>query len=170
MYIYNYNPVTGEFLGASLADENPLQSGQYLIPANATDIEPPVPGKNEMAVFSAGSWSIQPDFRGQVLYNTETGAAVQITVIGAMSGNLTALKPSDNSSWNGSAWVFDSAKALKTIRSKRNALLSACDWTQLPNSPLTTAKVTEWATYRQVLRDFPGNCDPAAPVWPVQPE
>lgn len=40
------------------------------------------------------------------------------------------------------------------LRSIRNNLLQQCDWTQLPDSPLTDAKRAEWATYRQALRDI----------------
>ena len=43
------------------------------------------------------------------------------------------------------------------VRSERNALLSASDWTQLPDSALSDSKKTEWATYRQALRDVPAN-------------
>jgi len=39
------------------------------------------------------------------------------------------------------------------IREKRNALLAASDWTQAADSPLSDEKKTEWATYRQELRD-----------------
>jgi len=42
-------------------------------------------------------------------------------------------------------------------RAERDRLLSACDWTQLADSPLTSEKKLEWATYRQALRDLPDN-------------
>jgi hypothetical protein len=53
------------------------------------------------------------------------------------------------------------------VRQQRNELLSACDWTQLPDSP---ADHEAWATYRQELRDvtaqegFPWNVS-----WPTEP-
>ena len=40
------------------------------------------------------------------------------------------------------------------IREKRNNLLIASDWTQMPDSPLSSTKKTEWATYRQNLRNL----------------
>ena len=40
------------------------------------------------------------------------------------------------------------------IRTRRNELLSKCDWTVLVDSPLTEEKKTEWLTYRQELRDI----------------
>jgi len=44
--------------------------------------------------------------------------------------------------------------ALDSLRNIRNQALLECDWTQLPNAPLTEAKKTEWETYRQSLRDI----------------
>lgn len=45
------------------------------------------------------------------------------------------------------------------VRSKRNILLINSDWTQLSDSPLDADKVSEWATYRQALRDLTDNLD-----------
>lgn len=56
------------------------------------------------------------------------------------------------------------------LRGERNELLKQSDWTQVLDSPLTDAKKTEWATYRQALRDLPSTTtDFANPVWPSQP-
>ena len=61
------------------------------------------------------------------------------------------------------------APLLKEIRTKRNALLSACDWTQLSDAP--DEKKADWAAYRQALRDLPNqpNFDPENVNWPVAP-
>lgn len=59
---------------------------------------------------------------------------------------------------------------IRDMKSKRNDLLLKCDWTQLPNSPLSETKKQEWDTYRQALRDLPANTtDPENPVWPTPP-
>jgi hypothetical protein len=53
------------------------------------------------------------------------------------------------------------------VRQQRNELLSACDWTQLPDSP---ADHEVWATYRQELRDVTSQEGfPWDVVWPEQP-
>tara|TARA_R110000737_G_C14523995_1_gene475925 strand:+ start:139 stop:528 length:390 start_codon:yes stop_codon:yes gene_type:complete len=57
---------------------------------------------------------------------------------------------------------------------KRNALLEASDWTQFSDSPLTSTKKSQWATYRQALRDLPQSHSKAESlddiIWPIQPE
>ena len=41
------------------------------------------------------------------------------------------------------------------IRTYRNQLLVGCDWTQLPDAPLTLDEKQAWSAYRQTLRDLP---------------
>jgi len=54
------------------------------------------------------------------------------------------------------------------IRSDRNALLSASDWTQLPDVPETIKN--SYAIYRQELRDIPQqNGFPTNITWPTKP-
>ena len=60
--------------------------------------------------------------------------------------------------------------AMANIKSTRNQLLSACDWTQMPDVNFT--KKTLWATYRQLLRDLPTTItDPRTfTEWPHNPD
>lgn len=56
------------------------------------------------------------------------------------------------------------------LRARRDALLAASDWTQVPDAPLSAAARKKWATYRQQLRDLPAKTkDPANPSWPKPP-
>lgn len=67
---------------------------------------------------------------------------------------------------------IDAAKAqtdMRILRGERNALLTASDWTQAVDAPLTDAKKAEWRTYRQALRDITDTSDPANVTWPSQP-
>jgi hypothetical protein len=41
LIVYLYNENTGGYIGTELADESPLEPNVYLLPANATQIEPP---------------------------------------------------------------------------------------------------------------------------------
>lgn len=55
----------------------------------------------------------------------------------------------------------------KALRTKRDGLLTASDWTVLSDSPTSTAA---WKTYRQALRDLPANTtDPTDVDWPTPP-
>ena len=60
--------------------------------------------------------------------------------------------------------------AMANIRATRNQLLKDCDWTQAIDC--TIAKKTEWATYRQALRDLPsGITEPRTfSAWPNNPD
>lgn len=55
------------------------------------------------------------------------------------------------------------------VRADRNQRLASCDWTQLPDSPLSNEEKAQWATYRQALRDVTQQSDPFAIVWPTAP-
>lgn len=56
------------------------------------------------------------------------------------------------------------------VRAQRNALLSACDWTQLTDAPLSEAQREAWGAYRQALRDIPQQSGfPWSVTWPTQP-
>jgi len=49
--VYNYDPQTGEFIGAEEAERNPLAPGEFLMPAHSTTIAPPQPRSFHAAVF-----------------------------------------------------------------------------------------------------------------------
>lgn len=55
-------------------------------------------------------------------------------------------------------------------RAKRAGLLRQSDWTQLPDVPLTAAQKSDWAAYRQALRDVTAQPTfPQSVTWPVPP-
>ena len=62
------------------------------------------------------------------------------------------------------------ARVGASVRQNRDKALAACDWTVLTDSPLTTAKKTEWKTYRQALRDITSaEGFPHDVTWPSEP-
>ena len=57
-----------------------------------------------------------------------------------------------------------------SVRADRDRKLAASDWTVLTDSPLTTAKKTEWKTYRTALRDISAaEGFPHTMEWPTEP-
>jgi hypothetical protein len=93
----------------------------------------------------------------------------QITVLYADElGNYYETPPEDSE-------VQDSpsvSQAMDNVRSHRNALLTASDWTQIADSPLSDTQRTQWRVYRQALRDYPSLVNVplwSAPDWPTPP-
>lgn len=61
--------------------------------------------------------------------------------------------------------------AMAQIRGDRNRLLARSDYTQIPDNP--NPKKSDWATYRQALRDLPATVtgDPRTfTAWPKDPD
>ncbi len=70
--------------------------------------------------------------------------------------------------WATKAWEnLPDEQVFASIRAKRNKLLDDSDWTQLSDVSLVTK--TDWVTYRQALRDIPGQADPFNIIWPAAP-
>ena len=66
------------------------------------------------------------------------------------------------------AWpAVRDAVAWDGVRSERDLLLAASDWTQVADAPVDQQA---WAVYRQKLRDIPQDfASPDAVVWPEAP-
>lgn len=92
--------------------------------------------------------------------------------------NITEGIPSfNNDSWI-QTWLISNATEEEIVqrtvvrasdmRMERNERLAACDWTQLPDTPVNDLA---WATYRQILRDVTSQIDfPWSIVWPEPPQ
>lgn len=91
MIIYNYHPITKEFVSSSEADPDPLEPGAYLIPANATEIVPPlgIPAEHAAIFSPITGWSVVPDLRGQTFYDANRNAVV-INTLGDAPAGLSA--------------------------------------------------------------------------------
>lgn len=61
------------------------------------------------------------------------------------------------------------AEQAKSVRDQRDILLAKTDWTQVDDSPFSNVIKSQWATYRQALREVPAQ--PLFPwiiEWPVK--
>jgi hypothetical protein len=59
MKIYHYNPVTLQYIGEGLADQDPLEQGKWLVPANATLVNPLPTQDSKTIHFVNGQWVYQ---------------------------------------------------------------------------------------------------------------
>ena len=88
----------------------------------------------------------------------------------AVMGKKAILDPVKVAAYNAQLAADATAKAWADLRAERDRKLLATDYTQLPDAPLTAQQKTDYATYRQALRDLPANTvDPNNPSWPVEP-
>ena len=88
------------------------------------------------------------------------------------NGQLVDMPPKPNGEfefdYKTETWEPNVQMQWAMVKSQRNQLLAASDWTQLPDVPLATKEA--WATYRQALRDITNQPDPFTIQWPAQPE
>ena len=68
-------------------------------------------------------------------------------------------------------WIPNNVSAINEILNVRQQNLVACDWTQIPNGPLTEQQQQAWAVYRQELRDITTQSGyPFNVIWPTPPQ
>jgi len=91
--------------------------------------------------------------------------------INCTTGEVTIVDFTDEEKAAAVKMAEDADKDFTNIRASRNQRLAGSDWTQGADSPLTDAKKTEWATYRQELRDYPSTASKVSELgaWPVEP-
>ena len=128
-----------------------------------------------------------PDYSGESGYTIVECTDEDVeTRLGQLNDYITSVPTVYNIKWSdekvdGSHFTGDDdakdarllAEEWKEIREKRDILLANSDWTQGGDTPLTSAKKTEWATYRTKLRDIPKDQKDkttyASITWPSEP-
>ena len=82
--------------------------------------------------------------------------------------------PNDYYDWIDYSWSFSSSRFWDHIRGLRDMDMARSDWTQASDSPLSTSLKESWVTYRQALRDVPGDYPDATSIedieWPTEPQ
>lgn len=107
--IYHAHPVTGEFLGKGVADPDPLDPDNWLVPGFAyRDAPPKVPAQHAARrTNDRSAWELIEDYRGTV-YNTDTGQPEVYAQLGALPAGLApSPRPSAYHCWSGTGWVLD---------------------------------------------------------------
>lgn len=126
--IYFYSAETGEFQGEGIANESPVEPGEFVLPPFATFDPVPATGEQEVALCLAeggivpvdgdrGAWQVKPDWRGVPLWSISTGEPVLMTLPGVAPAEIgaTDIERADPTTvWGGAGWV---TKPMKLIYS-----------------------------------------------------
>lgn len=199
MDIYNYHPLTGEYLGTGVADDNPLVPEEPIVPGFATPISPPDWQALRVRVYRSaagtapqnwqeGSWTLVPDYRGVPLFRTADGSVYQLGEEYSGLGDLPRFltdeqRPTAAHVWLNDEWTLDQAletsQLTATATAKRDALLAEADSEMQPlidsfflgeNTPEEDAKRLALSQYRKALRALSGQAGfPRTINWPVKP-
>ena len=93
-----------------------------------------------------------------------------------INGNNVQFTAEEETAWdnNETSWANAApARALATLRDKRNRLLQSSDWEIMQELEKGNAISDEMKTYRQALRDLPNGKDTVAKctnaTWPTKP-
>jgi len=199
MDIFNYHPLTGEFLGTGVADDNPLAPNEPIVPGFATPTPPIKVEGRRVPVYLAngsivpqnwpeGSWTAMPDYRAVPLFRTVDGSAFELGPEYSGLGDLPPFltdepRPSPAHVWLNEAWTLDSAletsQLIAAATAKRDALLAQADSEMQPlidsfflgeNTPEEDAKRLALSQYRKALRAVTSQAGfPHTINWPVKP-
>lgn len=182
--IYNYHPVTGEYLSSSAANPSPLEEGVWLVPAHATVSAPPAVATREVALFRGGEWVVDHDWRGMWLWSKDTAKRVYAQ-LGDTPDSLqaTELAPPEFAVWADDGWLVDAAaqRAAQAVAmgnetaSRRAAadaaitpLEDAVDLGMATTDELAALKA--WKRYRVLLSRVPQQAGyPTTVDWPLTP-
>lgn len=179
--VFNYDGKTREYLSSSV---------EYLavgvgLPANSST-DAPGESKEDFAICRTAdltAWAYVADHRGEIVYSTETGEAVAITVPGDYPGGTTTLAPATPyDTWNGSKWVTDTEAQhtadVEAAEQQKVALLAEAQatislWqTELQLGIISDedkASLIAWMNYIKAVQAVDTSAAPDL-NWPEKPE
>ncbi|AQW29522.1 tail fiber assembly protein [Ralstonia syzygii subsp. celebesensis] len=197
MQIHHYDHVTGEWLKLGVADENPLDPENPLIPAYSTPAEPPAAEQGTVALYLdaaghaarnwwEGAWEVRADYRSAPLYRTVDGAPYDYSGpyqgVGPLPADLTQQQRlSAAHIWDGAAWRLD--EALRASLHRADALVERCvrmKQARRAIEPLQAAaelgeateaeaaRLLAWRRHLVALNRVDLDADPVA--WPEAPD
>jgi hypothetical protein len=107
--VYAYHPETGEYLGTTTADLSPLDTEEtWLVPAHATEQEPPQAAERQVAVYRDGGWQLAADFRALKLWSKSSAQRVTVKIGDTPDSLLaTELEPPPFAQWDKKVWKVD---------------------------------------------------------------
>lgn len=172
MKIYHYNPITGEYITEGVARPNPLESGEYLIPAHATIVEPPTVIEGMARIYNGSEWLQIEDHRGKPIYSTVDSHLNSMVALGPIPPGYTLLAPCPYPKWENGEWVMDqeaqAADENIALKADAQASLDMSDITILRCMENGVAVPSDWKNYRISLRQIVSGSSPG-PL-PTRPE
>lgn len=185
--IYISDPKTREFIGVGVADQNPLDPGNWLVPGFSFLDKPPR-AKNGYAVVRADddlSWVYKEDSRGKTFYRKSDGSSLTYSEIGIPPDSLTEMQwPGEFNIWKDGGWVLDleakTASQLLLANAERDSRLAeaairiaplqyAVDLDEASEKDL--ADLNSWKKYSVLVNRV--NAQPGFPSeisWPKRPD
>ena len=115
----------GFYLYQTVADADPMQPENWLMPAGCIDVAPPESKQGFAAQWQPEkhTWQYLPDYRGQTAYHTQTRQPETVDTIGELPAHLTlTAPPSELHQWNGKAWAL-SKEAAAAVKAEQQALM-----------------------------------------------
>ena len=113
----------GFYLCQTVADADPMQPENWLIPAGCVETEPPEVKHEQAAKWQPESkkWAYLPDYRGKTAYRTDNGQPETVETVGELPAHLTlTAPPSELHQWNGEAWAL-SKEAAAVVKAEQQA-------------------------------------------------
>lgn len=108
MIIYNYDPITFEYISSEEAGRNPLNPNEPIVPACATIIEPLDAIEKYAIVWIGNKWEYKEDHRGELWYNSISKDMEVIKFIGTLPNYYYAPDSTIANKPDGDYWVYDS--------------------------------------------------------------
>lgn len=154
--VYGYDS-KGVFTHTELCSPDPLESeikGEvvWLIPANATLIEPPVAVEKHVRVFKNGAWVQVQDNRGTKYWLPGDDWQTEprdMKDLGPLPDGAVTVRPQKPAPTE--------VELFQQLRAERDRRLAATDYLLMPDYPLDDALKKSAQAYRQALRDLPSQ-------------
>lgn len=113
----------GFYLHQTVADQDPMQPENWLIPAGCIEADPPEVKPEQAAKWQPEkkAWQYLPDYRGKTAYRTDNGQPETMQIVGELPAYLTLIAPpSELHQWNGKAWTL-SKEAAAAVKAEQQA-------------------------------------------------
>lgn len=186
MLIHQYSSSTGEYVSSQLADINPKNPEEWLIPAFSTSDPLPDRTPKTWPFRRDDKWVMLPDYRGLVLYRQDTGEQAELLMAGttpAENGLAETPRPSSDHVWRDGEWQLDEARVAKrahdTAMAEFEALMTmARDKNRGKSDALAAGMLTTeekyyfqaWSAFQLALvRIIESDGFPSGTQWPGEP-